>query len=325
MSRYTTVESIIWHDEKFRSLPEDARMLFLYLLTSPHSNMLGIFYLPKLYACSDLQWEPERYQRGIDTLCDTLLIEVDKDIVWIKNYLKHNPIKGPKQITGAVNKLMTLPDTKLIGPFMKNLEKHLLEDDVKLFKELYTKPYDIPIGYPIDTLCDTPSIADTDTDPETETDTDTESETDTVSSASSDHLALNRDDDDDQFSKVAKEFGQVFGYPPNQTQVQMITSFLTDGLTTWHILEALKRTAEAGVTNPRYTQAILQRWMSLKAFTPEDVDRLDKLRQPKSRNQDRKFTREDFTFSEPPKPDPQLFPFLAAVTKEDDADAELHR
>jgi DNA replication protein DnaD len=139
---------------------------------------------------------------------------------------------------------------------------------------------------------------------------------------SSDRLALNRDDDDDQFSEVAKEFRQVFGYPPNQTQVQMITSFLTDGLTTWHILEALKRTAEAGVTNPRYTQAILQRWMSLKAFTPEDVDRLDKLRQPKFRDQDRKFTREDFTFSEPPKPDPQLFPFLAAVTKEDDADAE---
>ena len=171
MSRYTTVESIIWHDEKFRSLPEDARMLFLYLLTSPHSNMLGIFYLPKLYACSDLQWEPERYQRGIDTLCDTLLIEVDKDIVWIKNYLKHNPIKGPKQITGAANRLMTLPDTKLIGPFMKNLEKHLLEDDLKLFKELYTKPYEYPSNTLSDTLCDTPSIADTDPDTDTVTGT----------------------------------------------------------------------------------------------------------------------------------------------------------
>ena len=170
MSRYTTVESFIWHDEKFRSLPEDARTVFLYLLTCPHGNMCGIFYLPDLYAASDLQWDVERYRKAIDTLCDTLLIAKDKDIIWIKNYLKHNPIKGPKQINGAVNRLMTLPDTKLIGPFMKNLEKHLLEDDVKLFKELYTKPYE----YPSDTLSDTPSIADTDTD----TETDTESETD---------------------------------------------------------------------------------------------------------------------------------------------------
>ena len=173
MSRYTTVESFIWHDEKFRSLPEDARTVFLYLLTCPHGNMCGIFYLPDLYAASDLQWDVERYRKAIDTLCDTLLIAKDKDIIWIKNYLKHNPIKGPKQITGAVNRLMTLPDTKLIGPFMKNLEKHLLEDDVKLFKELYTEPYE----YPSDTLSDTPSIADTDTD----TDTDTERITNTGS------------------------------------------------------------------------------------------------------------------------------------------------
>src|SRR5690606_23976387 len=139
--------------------------------------------------------------------CDTPLIAKDKDIIWIKNYLKHNPIKGPKQITGAVNKLMTLPDTKLIGPFMKNLEKHLLEDDLKLFKELYTKPYEYHSDTLSDTLCDTPSIADTDTD--TETDTDTVSS----SSSSSDHLAHNRDDDDDDdvpMSEVIQKFSELW-------------------------------------------------------------------------------------------------------------------
>ena len=282
MSRYTTVESIIWHDEKFRSLPEDARTLFLYLLTSPHSNMLGIFYLPKLYACSDLQWEPERYQRGIDTLCDTLLIEVDKDIIWVKNYLKHNPIKGPKQITGAANRLMTLPDTKLIGPFMKNLEKHLLEDDLKLFKELYTKPYEYPIDTLSDTLCDTPSIADTDT------------VTDTVSvTASASERACAReaetDDDDDMkidfeqesterlepACEISDQFTKTFAYPPNQIQIQMLLSFLDDGLTEWHILEALKISAESGAKTPGYTKAILQDWLNKKAFTKDAVEKLN--------------------------------------------------
>ena len=301
MSRYTTVESIIWHDEKFRSLPEDARMLFLYLLTSPHSNMLGIFYLPKLYACSDLQWDPERYQRGIDTLCDTLLIEVDKDIVWIKNYLKHNPIKGPKQITGAANRLMTLPDTKLIGPFMQHLEKYLLEDDVKLFKELYTKPYKFPIDTLSDTLCDTPSIADTDTD------------TDTVSATATDAReapAEKPDDvDDEKFnSEIVKEFAIAFGYPPNQTQMQMLISFLDDGLTDWHIFEALKRSAKAGASSPKYATAILQSWLTKKAFAKEDVERLDELRGPKGRPPD-KIAREDFTYTESQQ-DRSMFSFL---------------
>ena len=271
MNRYTTVESFIWHDEKFRALPEDARTVFLYLLTCPHGNMCGIFYLPDLYAASDLQWDVERYRKAIDTLCDTLLIAKDRDIIWIKNYLKHNPIKGPKQITGAVNRLMTLPDTKLIGPFMKNLEKHLLEDDVKLFKELYTKPYEYPSDTLSDTLCDTPSIADTD--PDTDTDTDT------VSSSSSDHLAHNRADDDDDdvpMSEVVKKFSELWG-PPNSTHLDMINSYLNDRLTTWHILEALNRAAEANATHPNYIKAILQGWVKNKAYTPDAVRELDKV------------------------------------------------
>ena len=188
--------------------------------------MLGIFYLPKLYACSDLQWEPERYLRGIDTLCHTLLIEVDKDIIWVKNYLKHNQIRGPRQVTGAVNRLMSLPDTKLIGPFMKNLEKHLLEDDLKLFKELYTKPYEYPSNTLSDTLCDTPSIADTDPD------------TDTVTDTGSEARAPADDGDVDATSQIVKYFAQAFGYPPNSMQLEVLRSFIADGLAEEVVIEA---------------------------------------------------------------------------------------
>ena len=302
MSRYTTVESIIWHDEKFRSLPEDARMLFLYLLTSPHSNMLGIFYLPKLYACSDLQWDPERYQRGIDTLCHTLLIEVDKDIVWVKNYLKYNQIRGPRQVTGAVNRLMSLPDTKLIGPFMKNLEKHLLEDDLKLFKELYTKPYEYPSDTLSDTLCDTPSIAGTDT----VTDTDTES--------ASDRACAREEKDDDEERETVREitdaFTETFTYPPNSTQMQMLTSFLDDGLSAWHIREALKRAAQAGARSPTYVRTILQDWVNKQAFTPDDVKRLDETFKPKKARAGPRVFGDDYEYKPRDRPPKEVFPWL---------------
>ena len=310
MSRYTTVESIIWHDEKFRSLSEDARTLFLYLLTSPHSNMLGIFYLPKLYACSDLQWDPERYQRGIDTLCYTLLIEVDKDIIWVKNYLKHNQIRGPRQVTGAVNRLMSLPDTKLIGPFIKSLEKHLLDDDFRLFKEQYTKPF----VYPIDTLCDTPSIAGTGTD----------TGTDTVSATATDaREAPKKQDDDDDAGKnlnpeIIKSFAQAFGYPPNQTQLEMLTSFIDDGLSDEIILEALKRSAEAGASSPRYTTAILQSWATKNALTLDDIQALDNLRRPRRR--DGPLDAEDYTYT-PPDQDASKFSFLTNDDHDDKEDS----
>ena len=312
MSRYATVETFIWHDEKLRELPEDARHLFLYLLTSPHGNMCGLFYLPELYACSDLQWEPKRYRKGIDTLCHTLLIEVDGDVIWIKNYLKYNPIRGPRQVTGAAKKLMDVPGNNLIGSFMQHLEKHLLEDDVELFKELYTKPYE----YPIDTLshrvCDTPSIA------VTVTDTDT----DTVSATATDarEAPAEKPDDDavepNRNNELIKHFAQAFGAPPNQAQVEMLLSFLDDGIPEELIFEALKRSAEAGANSPRYTAAILQSWVSKSVYTLDDVKALDNLRQP--RRSSGPVAREDFTYTEPHQ-DLSSFTFLHD-DQEDDND-----
>ncbi len=92
------------------------------------------------------------------------------------------------------------------------------------------------------------------------------------------------DVDDNKSSEIIKEFSVAFGYPPNQTQMQMLFSFLDDGLTDWHIFEALKRSAEAGASSPRYTTAILQSWVSKKAFTLDDVKALDKLRRPYRRD-----------------------------------------
>ena len=86
MSRYAKIETFIWHDDKFQRLTDDARMLFLYLLTSPHGNMCGMFYLPELYAASDLQWAPERYRRGIEALLKASRIAVDGNVIWLKNH-----------------------------------------------------------------------------------------------------------------------------------------------------------------------------------------------------------------------------------------------
>ena len=266
MSRYATIQTFMWHDEKLRSLPEDARILFYYLLTSPHGNMIGLFYLPELYACSDLQWEQIRYRMGIDTLCDAQIIAVERDIIWVKNYLKHNTIKGEKQVSGAVNRLTMLPSTKLIKPFLKELRKHLSEADWKRFNELYTYPNDTLS----DTLCDTPSITGTGT------------ESGTVSESGSGSAAqtpTEKPDDDDDVkhfvSEVTKEFAVAFGYPPNQTQMEMLMSFTNDGMMGELILEALKRSAQNGAKGPTYTKAILQSWLNKGALTMVDVERLD--------------------------------------------------
>ncbi len=90
--------------------------------------------------------------------------------------------------------------------------------------------------------------------------------------------------DDDFNSRMIKHFAQTFGYPPNHTQIEMLLSFAGEGMPDELIIEALKRSAEAGAGNPKYTTAILQSWLSKKAFTLDDVKVLDNLRRPKKRD-----------------------------------------
>ncbi len=101
--------------------------------------------------------------------------------------------------------------------------------------------------------------------------------------SSNDHLDQGCVDDEDKNSScgIANEFYETFRYPPNQIQIQMLLSFLDDGLTPWHITEALKRSAKAGARSPTYARTILQDWVNKQAFTPDDVKRLDEKFKPK--------------------------------------------
>lgn len=125
------------------------------------------------------------------------------------------------------------------------------------------------------------------------------------------HASPKQADDDDADNnsnrEIIKVFAQTFGYPPNQTQLQMLLSFLDDGLPDELILEALKRSAETGASSPRYTTAILQSWVSKSVYTLDDVKALDNLKRP--RRSSGPVAREDFTYTEPQQ-DLSFFTFL---------------
>lgn len=164
MSRYVNIATRIWHDEKFRELPDDAKMLFIYLLTCPHGNMCGLFYLPALYACHDLGWTEERYMATIGLLQEQVC--TDEDVVLIKNFVRYNPIKGSKQAIGAARRLQEVPETSLMVHFLEILKENTLPDDYITFTDTLSIPYL--------TSENTPSIPGTDTDTGTESEAETD-------------------------------------------------------------------------------------------------------------------------------------------------------
>jgi len=141
MAEYGKIERRIWNSHTFHSLTDDGKILWMYLLTCPHSNMLGCFVLKPGYALEDLEWEKNRYKKALSELLSIDLSNgqgkglIDHDpsnhLILIKNHLEEgrNPITNGNQERGAIKILSELPKSPLIS---------ILKD---LFKALYKEQY----------------------------------------------------------------------------------------------------------------------------------------------------------------------------------------
>ena len=122
--RYQKIESRIWFDEKFRVLTKDQKMLFFYILTCPHGNLIGLFVLPIGYISEDLKSLPKDLRKDIKILQEAHLIEYDEDtaVLWVKNFLKHNQVTNPNQRIAALSILKELPKSPLLFKFVSACE-----------------------------------------------------------------------------------------------------------------------------------------------------------------------------------------------------------
>ena len=123
-----------WTDPKVRALAPQDKLLFLYLITCPHSHFSGIYYLPVETIKIETGVKISRYP--IDTLSIPYLalFDASTSTVWVKNMLKYQWI-GKTHVTAIEKHLQTLHYSCLI----------------KSFLEEYAE-FRIPYRYPIDTL-----------------------------------------------------------------------------------------------------------------------------------------------------------------------------
>ena len=122
-SRYQPIKTCIWTDEKFVDFPDDLKLLWLYLLTSPHSNMIGLYRLPEEYGATDLRWDMKRFRERFAELSQNGFVGHDPQarVVLIKNQLKHRPLSNSNQEKAAIKTLETIPDTFLFNNLLENI------------------------------------------------------------------------------------------------------------------------------------------------------------------------------------------------------------
>jgi len=147
-SRYSKVFVKIWHSKDFRTLSGDAKLLFVYLLTSPHRNMGGFYYLPFPYLCFDIGLDEDRVTKAFQELEDRGMAVYDKDaqVVLIRKWFHYNPIENENQAKGLNKQLAEIPKSRLFEAFVNCVQEHCK------YTETILKGFDIPFSNPSETL-----------------------------------------------------------------------------------------------------------------------------------------------------------------------------
>lgn len=111
MREYGKIHSSFWTSNDIRSMTEDGRTLAAYLLTSPHSNMLGCFRIPLAYVSDDLKWTLERVSEGFAELFAKGFATLNEGSNWvvIHKFLKWNQPENPNVVKAAEKLFAQIP------------------------------------------------------------------------------------------------------------------------------------------------------------------------------------------------------------------------
>ena len=126
MRGYAKVAPQFWigaTGKKIRKQGAAAQIVAMYLLSSPHSNMIGLYHLPIAYMSADTGLPFEGASKGLADVCEAGFATYDQDaeVVWVHEMARFqidSELKyGDKRCAGVQNTYDDVPECLLLSAF----------------------------------------------------------------------------------------------------------------------------------------------------------------------------------------------------------------
>lgn len=126
MRDYATVAPQFWLGKTGRELRKqgaEAQVVSFYLMTSPHANMLGLYYLPILYIAHETGLGLEGASKGLKSAIEAGFCSYDEDteMVWVHEMAACQVGKalkpGDNRCAGVRNEYSSLPENPFLSSF----------------------------------------------------------------------------------------------------------------------------------------------------------------------------------------------------------------
>jgi hypothetical protein len=111
MRDYGKIYTRFWTSTDIASLSVGAKLIAAYLLSSPHTTMIGCFRLPLAYIVDDVGMPSEMVAEGLLELSRNGFITRDEglSLILIPNFLRWNQIENPNQGKAAAKLVEQIP------------------------------------------------------------------------------------------------------------------------------------------------------------------------------------------------------------------------
>ena len=141
MRDYGIVTSRLWIDENYQTLSVNSKLLFVYLLTGPHTTALGCFRLPKSYIAADLNWPQQDVNAAIQECASLDFLQFDESgWFFIPKFLEWNPVQNRNQWINVKRRFDLIPERlhfyKALLLTLNDYVRHAPAHDLKGFETL---------------------------------------------------------------------------------------------------------------------------------------------------------------------------------------------
>ena len=146
--RYAKVYSAIWSDRQFMELPDDAKVLYIYIVSCEHGNEIGLFRLSAGYIYDDIGFDIQKARKLMAILAKSNLVLFDETakMAFIPSFLKWNKIQAENNLKGAALRFDELPPSGLDSLFFDAMREHCPELESFIKRSIQPKNNHIRTG-----------------------------------------------------------------------------------------------------------------------------------------------------------------------------------
>ena len=129
LSRYRNIHCLIWNDDKFPFLSDDARLVWFHLFTNPITTPIGIYKASLSGLAEEIHWPLARYKKAFAECSRNLLVRFDErcHVVLFPQFFKWNKPANPNVLSSWVKCYEELPNCDLKIESIQSIREHSMQ------------------------------------------------------------------------------------------------------------------------------------------------------------------------------------------------------